>query len=135
LPSDEPFWLPIEEVIEINRAAVAAAGEPHSLLRPELLESALANPKNKFAYGEMDVLNLAMALLLAISRNHPFFQGNKRTAFIAAEMFLQINGYMLDAPDTENLAELIIKCIEDHDSEVELESYLRKHIAATPDDD
>ena len=136
MPSDEPLWLPIEEVIEINREAVAAAGEPHYLLRPELLESAPANPKNKFAYGEMDILNLAVALLLAIGRNHPFYQGNKRTAFIAAEMFLEINGYMLDAPDTEDLAELIIKCIDDDESgEDDLVGFLRKYIIAAPDDD
>jgi death-on-curing protein len=135
LPSDEPFWLPLEEVIEINRDTVALTGEPFYLLRPDLLESAIANPINKFAYGERDMLTLAVALLLAIGRNHPFFQGNKRTAFIAAENFLQINGYILDAPDSEALAELIIECIENYALGPKLERYLRRYIVAEPRED
>lgn len=125
MPSSEPLWLPIEEVIQINREAVGLTGEPFHLLKPELLESALDNPKNKFAYGEKDMLSLAMALLLALARNHPFLQGNKRTAFLAAEN---------NAADDEELAEMIIECIEDDTLSGALEEYLRAHIVAAPED-
>ena len=62
---------------------------------------AVARPQQHFAYseGSTDVLDLAIALLLGIAQNHPFQQGNKRTAFVAFVAFLNRNGYDLDAPD------------------------------------
>jgi death on curing protein len=79
LPS-EPRWLPIGAVIEINRIVVRATGERHFLRDSGLLDSALARPQNAFAYGEEDVIALAVRLLAGIAMAHAFEQGNKRTA-------------------------------------------------------
>lgn len=96
MPS-EPVWLTSEEVIKLNLLCVSETGEGHALLNASTLDSALANPKNKYHYGEVDVLSLAVKLLFSIARNHPFEQGNKRTGFSACEVFLNRNGYRLAA--------------------------------------
>jgi death-on-curing protein len=99
---NEPNWLPLEAVLKINRDAVAATGENYLLRDQALLESALGKPQNHWAYGdEDDVVVLAVQLLDGIAQNHCFEQGNKRTAFIAAVMFLKANGYDLTVPDGE----------------------------------
>lgn len=135
MPSESPLWLPIEEVIAIAKEVVGETGEPFHILKPDLLESAVVNPINKYEYsGERDIVALAAALLLAIARNHPLLQGNKRTAFIAAENFLQINGYILLAPDTEDNADFIMECIETEGAEQDLIDYLRSYIVTAPDE-
>jgi death-on-curing protein len=97
----EPNWLPLERVLTINQEAVAATGETYFVRDLGLLESALAKPQHHWNYGEGDSVALAVQLIDGISRNHPFEQGNKRTAFITAVMFLKANGYQLTVPDGE----------------------------------
>jgi death-on-curing protein len=110
LPS-EPIWLNEDQVIRINLRLVEQTGEPHALLHPGLLSSGMARPINRWSYGEEDVANLAGILLLGIGMNHPFEQGNKRTAVTAAKVFLQFNGYTFVAPDTEPLGALVERSI------------------------
>lgn len=110
MPS-EPIWLTEDQVIRINERLVERTGEPHLLLSPGLLSSGMARPKNRWAYGEQDVANLAGMLLLGIGMNHPFQQGNKRTALAAAKVFLQFNGYEFVAPDSAELGVLIERSI------------------------
>lgn len=108
----EPLWLPLDEVIEINRAEVAETGENFALLRPELLESAIARPQNHYLYdGECDILRLAVVLMMGIAQNHPFEQGNKRTGWTAGIMFMVINGYDLTW-DHEDIAKEFVKLVE-----------------------
>ncbi|MDI6026562.1 type II toxin-antitoxin system death-on-curing family toxin [Corticibacterium sp. UT-5YL-CI-8] len=64
-----------------------------------MLESALARPLQKQAYGDPDLFELAAAYLFGIAKNHPFIDGNKRTAFAAADLFLYFNGYSIEADD------------------------------------
>lgn len=99
--ANDPRWITADEIVAINARQVASSNEPHLLLRRDSLESAVARPQQHFAYseGSTDVLDLAIALLLGIAQNHPFQQGNKRTAFVAFVTFLDRNGYDLDAPD------------------------------------
>ena len=66
-----------------------------------MLESALARPLQKEAYGEPDPFELAAAYLFGIAKNHPFVDGNKRTAFAAADLFLFLNGFTLEATQEE----------------------------------
>jgi death-on-curing family protein len=88
---NEPRWLPFDEIVAINREVVAATDEPHSLSSPELLDGAINRPRNYYEYeGVADVLKLAVILLFAICRNHPFQQGNKRTGFVAAIEFCSL---------------------------------------------
>ena len=66
-----------------------------------LLESALTRPQNLTAYGQPDAIDLAAAYGFGIASNHPFIDGNKRTAFVAVELFLELNGYELTATDAD----------------------------------
>lgn len=116
--ANEPVWLDADLLIEFNQLEVSVTGEPHVLRDLAGLESALARPVNHWHYGEGDVVALAAALLLGVARNHPFLQGNKRTAFAAAEYFLYLNGYELDhGQDSESLAEFLIDAINGDVSE------------------
>lgn len=98
-----------------------------------LLESAIAKPLNHWAYGEDDIVVLAVKLLLGIAQNHPFEQGNKRTAFTAAATFLEMNGYELDAPDGEMFGKLIERVIIDDLSEGEFTEIIRACVNEIPE--
>jgi len=115
--ANEPVWLTADLLIEFNELEVSATGEPHVLRDLGGLESAIARPVNHWHYGEADVVALAVALLLGIARNHPFLQGNKRTAFAAADYFLYLNGYDLTVEDSEALADVIVDAIRGDVSE------------------
>ncbi len=66
-----------------------------------MLDAALASPRNHFAYGQADIFRLAAAYAYAITQNHPSNDGNKRVAFTAAAVFLELNGHRLVAPEPE----------------------------------
>ena len=72
-----------------------------------MLESALARPLNKAAYGEVSLFELAAVYLFGIVKNHPFVDGNKRTALAAADVFLADNGWSLEA-DKDDLYQLVV---------------------------
>lgn len=71
---------------------------------------------------------LATALLFGITRNHPFQQGNKRTGLTAAEVFLSLNGYTFDAPDSDMLADAILAVITGEASEEEFVEIMRLYV-------
>jgi death on curing protein len=114
---NEPIWLPIEVVIEINRTVVTMTGERHFLRDPGLLDSAMARPRNALAYGEADIVALAVRLLAGIAQAHAFEQGNKRTSFVAMTEFLMINGYDLAIDDTARWADEVIALVEHRSTE------------------
>ena len=129
---NEPQWLPVEAVIEINRVAVAITGESHFLRDAGLLESALARPQNAFAYGEEDLVVLAVRLMAGIAQAHAFEQGNKRTAFIAMVQFLIANGYDTAFDDTVAWADAIIGLVEHRMPEVDFVRTLRPFVVPRP---
>jgi len=118
--ASEPTWLPADLIVSFNEGIVAETGEPHVLRDVGALENALAKPVNYWSYGETDAVILAIALLVGIGRNHPFLQGNKRTAFEAADYFLHLNGYDLAVPDSIELADFVIDVINGDVSEQRL---------------
>jgi len=125
----EPNWLRPLDVIAICRDVVAITDEPYLLLNGGLLTSALDRPRNHWHYGEDDMVTLAAILLLGIGQNHPFEQGNKRTAFLAAGLFLEINGYRFEVDDSEFLGALIRSAIEKERDQAEFIKILRTFIA------
>lgn len=127
MPS-EPRWLPIEAVIAHNRLEVEETGERHFLRDLGLLESALARPRNAFAYGEEDIVALAIRLLAGIAQAHAFEQGNKRTAFVAMLQLLMVNGYDLAIEDSLPWAEAVIGLVEHRASEADFVRALRPFI-------
>jgi death on curing protein len=130
---NEPQWLPIEAVIEYNRLEVEATGEHHFVRDLGLLESTMARPRNAFAYGEEDIIALAVALMAGIARAHAFEQGNKRTAFEAMWHFLRLNGYDLAIEDSETWANAVISLIEHRSTEEEFARAIRPFAVAHPE--
>jgi death-on-curing protein len=128
---NEPRWLPIEVVIEINQTVVTMTGEPHFLRDPGLLDSAMARPQNAFAYGEEDMVALAVRLLAGLAQAHAFEQGNKRTSFVAMTQFLMINGYHLAIDDTTRWADEVIALVEHRSTEDEFVRSIRPFVIAT----
>jgi death-on-curing protein len=66
-----------------------------------LLDSALGKPENLFAYGKPDVFGLAASYAFGLVKNHPFIDGNKRTGFVTAVVFLELNGYDFHASEAD----------------------------------
>jgi len=98
----EPDWLSKALILAIHDQQLAEHGGGTGVRDEGLLESALARPRDRFAYDEsVDLTMLAAAYGFGVTRNHPFIDGNKRTAFVAAEVFLQLNGMTLTARDEE----------------------------------
>ena len=91
--ANEPLWLTAEHLEQINLKIVEASGEPFGVLKPHELQSAPHRARQLFHYEEVeDVAALAVRLMMAVIWAHPFAQGNKRTGFAAAEIFLDANG-------------------------------------------
>ncbi|MCO5091470.1 type II toxin-antitoxin system death-on-curing family toxin [Bosea sp. (in: a-proteobacteria)] len=103
----EPLWLSAEIVYDIHAEQLALFGGPGGIRDPGLLESALARPLNRFAYGETDLAVLAAAYASGIARNLPFIDGNKRGALLALLVFLRLNGVAF-APSQESAAAAIL---------------------------
>ncbi|GIL01033.1 MAG: death-on-curing protein [Alphaproteobacteria bacterium] len=100
----EPIWLLDSIVLAMHDEQLAEHGGAQGIRDRGMLESALARPKNLFAYGEGDLCALAAAYAFGIARNHPFVDANKRTALLAAYTFLRINGQELVASETDAVA-------------------------------
>jgi death-on-curing protein len=97
----EPAWLTVEAVLAMHEQLVAEHVGDAGVRNLGLLDSALAAPRHHYVYGERDIFVLATAYAYGITRNHPFIDGNKRAAFLAAYTFLGINGWALNAPEDE----------------------------------
>ncbi len=125
----EPEWLTADDLERLNHRIVEESGEPFGVLKPHELNSAPARPRQLFHYEDVtDVAALAVRLMMAVVWAHPFEQGNKRTGFAAAEIFLDANGWLLDIPDFEDIAEEIIAAAEDHSLEDDLAELFRRNL-------
>ena len=94
-----------------------------------LLESALAKPLNLAAYGEPDACSLAAAYGCGIARNHAFIDGNKRTAFVAVELFFRLNGWRLVATDADCVLTMLAVATGEL-TESDFTAWLRGHVVA-----
>ncbi|WP_428533591.1 type II toxin-antitoxin system death-on-curing family toxin [Rhodopila sp.] len=94
-------WLGRDLILAIHQEQLAEHGGSLGLRDSGLLDSALARPLNRVGYGDPDSAELAAVYALAITRNHPFVDGNKRTAFVTLELFLRLNGCRFGVGDAE----------------------------------
>lgn len=90
-------WIPLPIILAIHSRQIAEHGGIDGVRDQGLLESALARPQNLAAYKDPDVLDLAAAYGFGIANNHPFLDGNKRTAFVATRLFLALHGWTITA--------------------------------------
>ncbi len=97
-----PAWVWLDPAVldAVHAEQLAEHGGLAGVRDPNGLASALARPQQLAAYGQPDVADLAAAYGYGLARNHPFIDGNKRTAFVAVELFLMLNGHELTASDT-----------------------------------
>jgi death-on-curing protein len=96
-----PIWLERDVVVSLHADLVVTFGGLAGIRDEGLLESALARPPNLAAYGEPSLFELAAAYIFGLAKNHAFVDGNKRIAFVAADVFLQLNGFELTAAEPE----------------------------------
>ena len=99
--SNEPSWLTREAVLAIHAQLLARFGGSAGIRDDNMLESALAKPRQLHAYGQPTAYEMAAAYAFGIVKNHPFVDGNKRAGFVAAYTFLGINGIDFTAPEEE----------------------------------
>src|ERR1700739_1408604 len=124
---NEPEWLDIELVLDFHAEQLALFGGADGIRDRGLLESALARPINKFAYGETNIAALAAAYGFGIARNHAFVDGNKRTALAAMIVFPGLNGTDLDAPQ-EVATAIILSLAAGEITEEALAGWIAAHI-------
>jgi death on curing protein len=95
------LWLSPTLILAIHDEQLAEHGGSMGLRDAGLLDTVLARPLSRAGYGEPDIAELAAVHALGIAQNHPFIDGNKRTAFVAMEVFLRLNGYQFTVGDAE----------------------------------
>ena len=94
-------WLETRDAIAFQAEQIALFGGQPGVRDAGMLESAMARPRNRAAYGKSSVFRLAAAYAFGIARDHPFIDGNKRTALVCAFTFLELNGWEVSAPEPE----------------------------------
>ena len=122
------IWVALEVAQAAHLEQLAEHGGGAGVRDGRLLESAMARPQNLSVYGEPDAAALAAAYAFGIARNHPFVDGNKRTAAVVSETFLVLNGFQLNATDAE-LVVAFLALAAGELSEDELADWCRQHLA------
>lgn len=97
----EPVWVDVADCLSFHDKMLARFGGLAGLRDAGLLDSALHRPLQLFAYSTPTLYELAAAYAVGIVKNHPFLDGNKRAGFMAAAMFLEVNGKVFGAPEEE----------------------------------
>ena len=120
------LWIERDVIIAVHEMQLAEHGGMAGVRDGGLLESALGRPINLALYGEPDAAALAAAYGYGISRNHPFVDGNKRTGYVAAELFLRLNGYELLANDADCVITMLGVAAGDAD-ETAFAAWMRTH--------
>ncbi len=125
----EPLWVTRAQLDAIHQAQISEHGGSAGARDEGLLESALARPRNKFAYGETDISILAAAYAFGIAKNHGFVDGNKRTAFVATGVFLGLNGHDLVADEPE-VVDVMNRLASGKLTESAFATWVKNHITA-----
>ncbi|MDC0886288.1 type II toxin-antitoxin system death-on-curing family toxin [Altererythrobacter sp.] len=120
-------WIATDVALAAHAEQLAEHGGGDGIRDGGMLESAMARPRNLADYGEPDAAALAAAYAYGIARNHPFVDGNKRTAAVVSETFLALNGHGLTATDAE-LVVAFVALAAGELGEHELADWFRGHI-------
>lgn len=121
----EPRWVDRKALEILVGEALETHGGLSGIRDEGLLESALARPRNQHAYGADDVHELATAYASGLIRNHPFLDGNKRAGFLAAALFLDLNGYRLVAEEA-TAALMVLRLAASEIDETHFTAWLRE---------
>jgi len=121
------IWIEEAVVLAVHEEQLAEHGGAVGIRDLGLLQSALARPQHLVAYGKPDVAALAAAYGYGIARNHPFMDGNERTAFTVTELFLTLNGYELLADDSSCVV-TVLQVAEGSLAEAEFADWIRANL-------
>ena len=122
----EPLWLNRDDCLGIHEMMLSQHGGTAGLRDNGLLLSALAKPQNRFAYGSQSLPEMAGSYAAGIILNHPFIDGNKRTGFMLAATFLEINGWELTASE-ESVVQSTIALASGTTTEAQYVNWLEKN--------
>lgn len=125
----EPTWIEVEVALAIHDRQLAEHGGLSGLRDMGSLASALERPRNKWTYGETDAAELAAAYAYGIARNHPFADGNKRTAWVLARLFLALNGQTIQFLP-EAAVQIVMALAGGTLSEAALADWFRTHLTS-----
>jgi death-on-curing protein len=126
--SEEPAWIDIDLALAVHDRQLSEHGGPNGVRDLGLLETALAKAINKWSYGEKDRCVLAAAYAFGIARNHPFIDGNKRTAWVLARLFLKLNNIAI-AFDREDAIATMRALAAGELAEDEMADWFRGHLS------
>lgn len=123
-----PLFLDFPEILELHLFQIRTYGGAPGVRDRGLLESALGMPQAGFGdhYFHKDLFEMGAAYLYHIVQNHPFFDGNKRTASDAAITFMKMNGVIVEAPD-EEMIRMVLAVAEGKLHKPEIAAFLREH--------
>ena len=121
-------WIASNVLYAVHDEQLAEHGGLVGLRDANALESAIARAQQLAHYGAPDVAELAAAYGFGIARNHPFSDGNKRTAFVAVELFLALNGHELTADDADCILTMLRLAAGDTE-EAAFAQWIREHLA------
>lgn len=129
MDGEEPVWLTRGMLDFIHPDQIRAHGGQHGLRDPGLLESALARPRNAWAYRnhDLDLSALAAEYAFGLIKNHPFLDGNKRIGFVVANVFLLLNGLEIEVDEPETIATILAVADGRLDREG-LSEWIRSHV-------
>lgn len=128
----EPIWLELREIVAIHDRQLVLHGGGEGIRDAGLLESALARPINRWSYGEGEASALAASYLFGLARNHAFVDGNKRIAWIAARLFLRLNGVVLEFGKEEAIR-MVLSVAAGEMNEEQIAAWFRDHITPSAD--
>lgn len=128
----EPIWVGLQVIIAAHDRQLAEHGGPPGVRDMGALESALGRPVNQWHYGNTDMAGLAAAYAFGLVRNHPFVDGNKRSAWIAARLFLSLNDERLTF-DRGDAIRTVLAAAAGELTGDELADWFRQHLAAAAD--
>ena len=124
-----PIWLDAEIALAVHDRQLAEHGGGSGVRDPGMLASALARPLDRWSYGDADLAFLAAAYAFGIARNHPFVDGNKRTAWVFARLFLALNA--VDIRFTpEDAIKAMLALAAGELSEADFADWLRQRVTA-----
>jgi death on curing protein len=124
------IWVSLDVAVAAHAEQLAEHGGGEGVRDIGLLDSAMARAQNLAGYGAPDVAELAAAYAFGIARNHPFIDGNKRTALVVSETFLALNGFELNATDAELVVAFLALAAGDL-PEDELADWFRSHLSVS----
>ena len=124
-------WIEDAVIEAVHDEQLAEHGGLAGVRDAGMLASALARPLNLVAYGKPDVADCAAAYAYGIARNHPFIDGNKRTAFVAMQLFLALNGKTIEAGDAECVM-VMLGVADGSILEEALADWIRKRLVKQP---